>query len=70
MILPAFYLVAVRRVEGPAAPLAREAAFPIGALVPPLVLLALLGLIAYGIYDAIRLFGRYRKSQRDDQMFP
>lgn len=70
VILPAFYLLTAERVEGPGAPVARASAPPIGALVPPVVMLALLSLIAYDIYDAIRMFGRYRRSQQDDQMFP
>ena len=44
---------------------------PIGAFVSPAVALALLGLIAYGVYDAIRMFMRLRSRQREDQqMFP
>jgi hypothetical protein len=40
---------------------------PAGAFVPPVLTIVMLGLIAYGIYDAIRMFIRYRKSRQDDQ---
>lgn len=40
---------------------------PIGALVVPIVTLLLVGLLAYGIYDVLRMFLRYRKSGQDDQ---
>ncbi len=40
---------------------------PIGAFMPPVLTLVILGLMAYGIYDAIRMFIRYRKSRQDDQ---
>jgi hypothetical protein len=40
---------------------------PVGAFVVPAVTLLLVGLLAYGIYDAIRMFLRYRKSQQDEQ---
>jgi hypothetical protein len=44
---------------------------PIGAVVSPVVALALLGLIAFGVYDAVRLNMRLRSRQREDQqMFP
>jgi hypothetical protein len=40
---------------------------PTREFLQPLLLLVVLGLIAYGIYDVIRLFMRYRRSQQDDQ---
>lgn len=45
--------------------------FPIAALIPPIILVALFCLIAYGVFDAINLFMQYRKSkERDEVMFP
>jgi hypothetical protein len=45
--------------------------FPIGALIVPLIVIGLFGLIAYGIYDLIRLRMHYRwMKERDDVMFP
>jgi hypothetical protein len=45
--------------------------FPIAALIPPIILLVLFCLIAYGVYDGISLFMRYRKSKEmDELMFP
>ena len=41
------------------------------AFVQPVVALALLGLLIYGVYDTVRTFMRYRKSKQDEQeMFP
>jgi hypothetical protein len=70
-VLPLLYLVTVR-AEGtvgdtpPPPP-----SIPIGAYIPPVVLLALVIALAYGLYDAIQLFLQYRKSkQMDEVMFP
>lgn len=45
--------------------------FPIGALIVPLIVITLFGMMAYGIYDLIRLRMHYRwMKERDDVMFP
>ena len=75
VILPALYFVAVRTetsysVTPGTAPVPQPPSLSFGAFIPPLVLLALVGLIIYGIFDMIRVYGLYRKSQQNDQMFP
>jgi hypothetical protein len=69
VVIPALYLAPVRSevFTGPPPP---PPPVPLTAYLPPVIMLALLILIVYGIYDAIRMFMRYRKSQQDEQMFP
>lgn len=67
--LPLLYLVPVS-AEVSTRTRATPDTAPIGVFVEPVLMLFLLGLIAYGIYDAIRIFIRYRKSRQEDhQMF-
>ena len=64
--LPLLYLVPVS-AEVSTRTRSSSDMLPAGAFVPPVLTIVLLGLIAYGIYDAIRMFIRYRKSRQDDQ---
>jgi hypothetical protein len=69
-LLPLLYL-APTTVEVATRTRPAQDAPPIGAVVTPVVALALLGLIAYGVYDAVRMSMRLRSRQREEQqMFP
>lgn len=64
--LPLLYFTPISAEGSPRTRLATDTA-PIGAFIAPVVTLLLIGLLVYGIYDVIRVFLRYRKSQQDDQ---
>ena len=73
LAIPALYFMAVPSkvsVGTGSQPTTTDQMLPFMAFVPLLILLALFVAVAFGIYDAIRVYLRYRKSQKDDQMFP
>lgn len=69
--LPTLYLTPLRQVTYGANAAPPAQAFPIGALIPLVIMVVILAALAYALYDVIRLFVQYRKSKEmDSVMFP